>query len=63
MDLQQFIEETLVQIARGIVAANKTLEGTGAIGPGSAGSTGSAGSQRASRGQTLCRGVVGSVSR
>ena len=31
MDLQQFIEETLVQIAQGIVAANNALEGTGAI--------------------------------
>lgn len=31
MELQQFIEETLVQIAQGIVAANKALESTGAI--------------------------------
>ncbi|HKM56730.1 MAG TPA: hypothetical protein VJY33_25220 [Isosphaeraceae bacterium] len=31
MDLQQFVEETLVQIAHGIMAANKALEDTGAI--------------------------------
>jgi hypothetical protein len=31
MELQQFIEQTLVQIARGIEGANKTLEGSGAV--------------------------------
>jgi hypothetical protein len=31
MELQQFIEQTLVQIAKGIEGANKALEGSGAV--------------------------------